>query len=140
MRKIAAAAIAVAIATSAHAAGPLGKGPPIAGDRTKVLTLGTFHLGEVANFDPNWLALLLDKLQAYHPDVITVEAVSGEQCATMKANPPRDPAKPVLTAGEPERLARAERLARGIPVDPGTWAGFVAAAKSVGVALPAAPG
>jgi len=87
MRKIAAAAIAVAIATSAHAAGPLGKEPPIAGDPTKVLTLGTFHLGEVANFDPNWLALLLDKLQAYHPDVITVEAVSGEQCATMKANP-----------------------------------------------------
>ena len=56
--------------------------------------------------------------------------------ATMKSNPPRDPSRPVLTAGEPERAMRRRRLAEGIPIDPGTWAAFVASARSVGVELP----
>lgn len=41
-----------------------------------------------------------------------VDAVIDELHATR----PIDPAQPVLVAGEPERMARAERLAQGIPL------------------------
>lgn len=87
MLKAIAAFALIGIAGSAAAQGPLGSNPPIAGPRTRVMTLGTFHLSERDGFDPAWLEPLLAKLQAYHPDVITIEAVAGEQCATMAANP-----------------------------------------------------
>ena len=35
---------------------------------------------------------------------------------TLKAVPPADPAKPVLVAGEPERIAREQRVVAGVPV------------------------
>lgn len=43
-----------------------------------------------------------------------VDALIDELHATRAI----DPARPVLVAGEPERLARADRLARGIPLSP----------------------
>jgi uncharacterized oxidoreductase len=42
--------------------------------------------------------------------------------AWVKAAVPTDPGLPVLVAGEPERMARAERLAKGIEIDDATWA------------------
>src|SRR3984957_14927327 len=39
----------------------------------------------------------------------------------VKSAPPSDPDLPVLIAGEPERIARAERMAKGIYVDDETW-------------------
>lgn len=36
----------------------------------------------------------------------------------LHATPPADPSRPVLVPGEPEDLARAERLAEGIPIPP----------------------
>lgn len=86
LRTIAAAAL-IGMAGSIAAQGPLGSNPQIAGPRTMVMTLGSFHLNERDGFDTRWLEPLLEKLQAYHPDVITIEAVAGEQCATMSANP-----------------------------------------------------
>jgi uncharacterized oxidoreductase len=53
----------------------------------------------------------------------------------MTSCPPRDPAMPVRTAGEPEREASRTRRAAGIPIDDGTWASLVAAASAVGIAL-----
>lgn len=69
------------------------------------------------------------------------EGAAEEMAAALrhvKASRPADPAAPVLVAGEPERLARARRLA-GIPVDEATWAQIVEAGRSVGLALPAGP-
>jgi len=53
----------------------------------------------------------------------------------MKDSPRRQPGEPVLTAGEPERAARADRLANGIPIDDGTWASLVQAAQEVAITL-----
>jgi len=39
----------------------------------------------------------------------------------VKSAAPLDPDLPVLVAGEPERISRAERLAEGIPIDDSTW-------------------
>ena len=41
--------------------------------------------------------------------------------AWAKSSARLDPETPVLVAGEPERIARAKRLAEGIPVDETTW-------------------
>lgn len=88
--KFAAAIAALVLAASpAMAQSPLGPNPPVAGVRSKVMTLGTFHMSEVQTFDVRWLEPLLSKLAAFRPNIITVEGVSGEQCAMMKANPDR---------------------------------------------------
>ena len=51
------------------------------GSRTRVLVLGTFHLSEHADeFEPQALEPLLQRLEAFAPEVITVESISGEQC------------------------------------------------------------
>lgn len=50
----------------------------------------------------------------------------------MKQTRPADPDLPVLVPGEPERIARAERMEIGIDVDPTTWREIEEAAASVG--------
>jgi len=55
--------------------------------------------------------------------------------AYMRDCPPREPGRPVQTAGEPERLAMAARRADGIPIDDGTWASLEAAAREAGIAV-----
>jgi hypothetical protein len=86
-------ALACAGAAGAGAPGPRGVGgasPAFdprdwhgaqVGASTRMLTLGSFHLGQ-APVDVNeaMMGALLDKLAAYRPDIITVEQVSGEQC------------------------------------------------------------
>jgi uncharacterized oxidoreductase len=48
------------------------------------------------------------------------------------ASPPQAGTERVRVAGEPERDTRAQRLARGIPVDATTWAELLAAAAKLG--------
>ena len=55
----------------------------------------------------------------------------------VKASPAANPAEPVLVPGEPERMSMAERSS-GVPIDPTTWREITGAARSVGVAAPAA--
>jgi uncharacterized oxidoreductase len=55
--------------------------------------------------------------------------------AWVKSAKPADPELPVLIAGEPERLARAERLAKGIEVDNETWSQLSAIAERYQIAL-----
>jgi hydroxycarboxylate dehydrogenase B len=43
------------------------------------------------------------------------------------------PGQTVMTPGEPERAARAKRMASGVPLPAEAWASIVAAARSVGV-------
>jgi uncharacterized oxidoreductase len=57
-----------------------------------------------------------------------VEAVLSH----VRASPPASPGLPVLVAGEPERLARRQRLASGIPIDQKTWDEIRAIAEKVG--------
>ena len=55
--------------------------------------------------------------------------------AWVKSANPADPNLPVLVAGEPERIARAERIANGIYVDDETWAQLSAIAERYQVRL-----
>ena len=43
----------------------------------------------------------------------------------------------MLVAGEPERIARAKRLAEGIPIDENTWAEIQEAADNLQVRIDA---
>ena len=72
-------------------------------------------------FDPNKL--------------ISSDTFSRELQATIdyvKSAKPQDPAKPVLVAGDPERVARAKRGKEGIPLDDNTWTGILEAGESLG--------
>lgn len=59
------------------------------GPRTQVLVLGTVHLaqGDAAPFDPASLDGVLQRLQAFRPEIITVEAMPGETCDLMARHP-----------------------------------------------------
>lgn len=54
----------------------------------------------------------------------------------VRGSRPADPAHPVMIPGDPERRARAERSATGVPLPAETWASLVAAATTVGVEAP----
>ena len=56
-------------------------GPP-----TRVLVLGSVHLsqGGAAAFDPATLEPVLQRLAAYRPGIITIEALSGETCELLR--------------------------------------------------------
>jgi hypothetical protein len=57
----------------------------IAGKPTQVLVLGTPHLSTYGDkFKSAMLTSTLDKLAAFKPDIITIEALSGEQCEAVK--------------------------------------------------------
>jgi uncharacterized oxidoreductase len=72
------------------------------------------------------------------PDVYdaqgSVAAEVARFLAWVKASPPLHAGAPVLLPGEIERRTRAERTAKGIPVDEKTWSDLLAAAASVGIA------
>lgn len=58
----------------------------VAGQRTEVLVIGTPHLsGAPAGFDPAVLEPLLARLQAFAPDVIAIENLSGESLTVARA-------------------------------------------------------
>jgi uncharacterized oxidoreductase len=57
--------------------------------------------------------------------------------AWAKCSAPADPDMPVLVAGEPERIARAQRLAEGIPIDETTWGEIREAADKLQVRVDA---
>ena len=51
----------------------------------------------------------------------------------ITASPPARPDEPVLIPGDPERLTRADRLAKGVPIDEQTWRELVEAARAINV-------
>src|SRR5260221_211068 len=55
--------------------------------------------------------------------------------AWVKSAAPSDPDLPVLVAGEPEQMAKAERLANGIYVDDETWNQLTAIAERYQIAI-----
>lgn len=53
----------------------------IAGPPTEVAVLGTMHLAQLPNkLEPAALGLVLDRLAAFKPTIITIEAMTGEGC------------------------------------------------------------
>lgn len=58
------------------------------GPRTQVLVLGTVHLSELPkDFDAKALDPLLERLARFKPDIITIEAIGGEQCDLAARHP-----------------------------------------------------
>lgn len=59
------------------------QGPP-----AQVLVLGTVHLNTLPkDFPHQALEPLIDRLVAFKPEVVTIEAISGEQCDTVARHP-----------------------------------------------------
>jgi hypothetical protein len=64
---------------------PLAEKTGIPGKPTEVMVLGTLHLGQTSkDFRADWLEPLLGRLQAWGPEIITIEGLSGEACAGLK--------------------------------------------------------
>nr|WP_216666854.1 DUF5694 domain-containing protein [Stenotrophomonas bentonitica] len=106
------------------------KGPPV-GPPNQVLVLGSPHLSVLPKtFAPDQLEPVLSRLEAWKPDVIAVEAVSGLQCDFMRRNPARyaesvasycadtAPAHAATGLDVPAANAEAERLLASWPASP----------------------
>ncbi|MBR7800474.1 DUF5694 domain-containing protein [Undibacterium fentianense] len=77
--------------TSAHAQtadfDPRAWKKDVHGKATQVLVLGSPHLSAYGDkFKRDHLSGLLDRLAQFKPDLITIEALSGEQCEFVRAN------------------------------------------------------
>jgi len=59
----------------------------MSGTPTRVLVLGTVHLSQAKDFKATSLDGLIDKLARFEPQVITIEAIGGEQCDMAARNP-----------------------------------------------------
>ena len=78
------------------------------------------------------LSVLIDPAALADRAAFEAEAIGFLDWA--RAAPPREGFDAVLTAGEPERAMRAQRVANGVPVDSTTWSEILAAAGKLGVA------
>lgn len=109
-------------ASSAQSFDPAREKPPL-DPPNHVLVLGTPHLSGIpADQYPDSLEPLLARLAAYQPQIITIEAVSGAQCAFLRTYPARwkdsvadycwDPAPARAATGlaVPEAVVESERL------------------------------
>jgi len=58
----------------------------LGGEPTQILVLGTIHLGNLSEevFDPTDLALVVDRLEAFAPDIIAIETVGGRTCDELR--------------------------------------------------------
>ncbi len=106
------------------------KGPP-AGRPNEVLVLGSPHLSALPDtFAPGQLEPLLERLAAWKPEAIAIEAVSGMQCDSMRRFPVRyvdsigsycpdtGPAQAATGLDVPAANAEAERLLAAWPAQP----------------------
>jgi uncharacterized oxidoreductase len=73
------------------------------------------------------LSIVIDpaRLSARDSMMAEIDAMIG----WVKSAKPADPDLPVLVAGEPEQIVRAERIARGIEIDEATWSQLSAIAE-----------
>jgi hypothetical protein len=100
----------------------------MAGPRAQVLVLGTVHLSDMPkDFRPESLDLVLDRLAAFKPDVITIEALSGEECdlaarhATVYGNDycaSTDAAKAATGLDVPAAIAEVNKTFKAWPAQP----------------------
>jgi hypothetical protein len=101
------------------------------GQSNELLVLGTPHLSQLPkSFDPAYLSALMDRLAAWQPQAIAIEALSGLQCASLRSYPERyddtiksycwdpAPAKSAIGLDVPAATAQAERLLAAWPAAP----------------------
>jgi hydroxycarboxylate dehydrogenase B len=79
------------------------------------------------------LTIVIDPSRLVDRDWLRQEITAMTQYIT--ASPPARPDQPVLIPGDPERQTRAERLEKGVPIDPETWREIGAAARTVNVLI-----
>ena len=104
---------------------------PVAGPANEVMVLGSPHISYFPKtFDPATLGPLLDRLAAWRPQAIAIEALSGMQCDHVRRYPGRyqdtistycwDPAPARATTGldVPAATAQAEELLAAWPAAP----------------------
>jgi len=104
---------------------------PASGPANEVLVLGSPHLSQLPKtFQAASLMLLNDRLAAWKPQAIAIEAVSGPQCDFMR----RYPARYKDSIGAYCRDTAPARLATGLDV-----AAATEAAEALLAAWPAAP-
>jgi len=104
----------------------------MAGPSTQVLVLGSVHLsGLPKDFKHDSLAPVIDRLTAFKPDVITIEAISGEQCDLAARHPAiygaqglapycrkTDAAKAATGLDAPAAIAEAHKMLKNWPAAP----------------------
>ena len=104
----------------------------MAGPRAEVLVLGSVHLsGLPEDFDAKTLQPLLDRLAAFQPEVITIEAISGEDCDLLARFPDvydptnvgpycasTDAARAATGLDVPAAIAAVQRTLRTWPAQP----------------------
>ena len=66
------------VATQAPAFDPRSFRPKVAGAETEILVIGTAHLSSIEGITLEKIEPLLEKLATFKPDLITIEALSGE--------------------------------------------------------------
>lgn len=110
---------ALALAAASPFTPPLGLNPPVAGERTQLLTLGSAHLSEFKTMTPAMLDPLLDRLARFRPSIITHEGVSGEQCDMMRRSARyKDAVESYCWDAAPaQRLAKLDQQAAETAVD-----------------------
>lgn len=96
--------------------------------RAQVLVLGSVHLSEMPDdFNPASLDRLLDRLAAFRPDIITIEALSGEECDlaarhSVKYGPDycagTDAAQAATGLDVPRAMAEANKALKAWPAQP----------------------
>ncbi|MDC3955812.1 DUF5694 domain-containing protein [Polyangium jinanense] len=104
---------------------------PAGGPANEVLVLGSSHLSQLPKrFDPAGLRPLLDRLAAWRPQAIAIEALSGPQCDVLRRYPLRyqdtittycpdpDPARATTGLDVPAATAEAHRLLAAWPAAP----------------------
>lgn len=104
----------------------------LGGEPTEVLVLGTTHLNQLpeAAFSPDHLALVLDRLSAYRPGIIAIEAIGGRGCDALRRHAGlypgvaddycTDPAPALASLGmtQPEAALAVETGFAALPADP----------------------
>ncbi|KRB07838.1 DUF5694 domain-containing protein [Lysobacter sp. Root690] len=104
----------------------------MAGPRAQVLVLGSVHLSEMPkSFKPESLDPLLDRLAAFKPELITIEAISGEGCDLVARHPavyaPEDvdrfcrdpsPARAATGLDVPAAIAEVRKTLKTWPAQP----------------------
>ena len=95
VKRVVAALTTWAVASAGLAQGPVldlrGVDPALSVEPTHIMVLGSSHLSAIEGASPDNLTPLLDRLAAYSPDVITIEAVPGETCEIIRAYPSEYP-------------------------------------------------
>ena len=84
--------------------------------------------GGIAN---NMLSIIIDPARLV--DSAWLASELDATIAYVKSSRPVKAGEPVLIAGEPERISRAERGREGIPMNETTWEEILAAAQKVGM-------